>query len=191
MTYVGHGRIVVLVTDSPNFADIITAHRAGLTEFVAPVEAQRLVDGLDAAGRRSLDRWLRSHAVEMVADVLTSMDRSDRSKARRRSACRAFSDAAEAGDAEAMEVFATFYVVDAENLRRRLGEMTAADHRFVASGYAASSKRDAMLAQFHQAVARKVGKGTTADVMTEATYLGLLDSITGCTSPTGSRAKAA
>ena len=67
--------------------------------------------------------------------------------------------------------------VDDKLTRRRVGDMTGADHLFVADGYAARSKTAALLARFHQAVAKKVGERRTSEVLSEEDYLRMQSSI--------------
>jgi hypothetical protein len=87
--------------------------------------------------------------------------------------------AAEDGDYEPLSHFAVVYAIDDENTRRPVGEMTGADHRFVAGRYKASAASDLMLAAFHEKVAKKVGSRRTADVFSEEQYDAMLRSLTG------------
>jgi hypothetical protein len=57
--------------------------------------------------------------------------------------------------------------------------MTGVDHVFVAAGYQRQERTAAMLAAFHVAVAKKVGKRTTAEVLSVEQYERLYRSIVG------------
>ena len=55
--------------------------------------------------------------------------------------------------------------------------MTGKDHLFVAADYDRDARPLLLLAAFHQAVAKKVGRKRTADVFSEAEYDRLYRSI--------------
>lgn len=144
-------------------------------EVVAPIAAAEFLAAVDPD---ELAAWLRGRAAQLVAGELI---RRNRAAARRqRSKAGAFGEAAASDNPEALTVFTKCLVVDDQLRRRPVGQMTSADHRWVAGAYTARSNRDRMLAAFHHAVAKRLGPGqTTADVMDEATYVSLLGSITG------------
>lgn len=179
--------------------DYIAEMNAAITEalgdgdIVAPIVAEELRTHLLETDADLLDGWLRANAVHFLTRAIGDRDRRERTAARTRGDARRFraaSNAAAAGDSEALSMFATVrYVVDDEETRRLLGDMTGADHLFVANGYRESAAKARMLEAFHRAVAKKVGKRKTSDVFTEAQYQKLYDSITGGT--TGPAAKAA
>jgi hypothetical protein len=145
--------------------------------WVPAVVAAQLVGHLQTADPDLLAGWLQTMAPHLLTDMITTRERSIRATSRRRAGAVAFADAAAAGDAERLRSFAVTYAVDAENTRRRVADMTGSDHRFVADSYAASATKARMLATFHEAVARKVGRRRTAEVMSEAAYDRLLRSI--------------
>lgn len=70
-------------------------------------------------------------------------------------------------------------VVAEGNVRKRVADMTGQDHLFVAGRYDHVGRRVKLLAQFHVAVAKKVGDSRTADVFTDEAYASLYRSITG------------
>lgn len=173
-------------------ADAITeATNSG--DFVAPVVAEKLHARLLETDPDLLTGWLHASAVHLLTRAIGDRDRRERTAARTRGGARRFkeaSDASEAGDDDAMSMFATVrYVVDDGETRRALGDMTGTDHLFVADGYEQSAAKARMLAAFHKAVAKRVGKRKTSDVFSEAEYRKLYDSLTG-RSPE-SKAKAA
>lgn len=159
---------------------IIAAHLDAIDgDFVVAVEADKLVTKLEEKCPRSLDEWLHDHSRQFVAGVMRDRTNIDRATAKRRATARAFGNAAQDashGDPDALGHFATFCVVSEDNVRRLVADMTGADHRFVAANYERSGRYDLQLAAFHEAVARKVGKGRTADVLTEEQYDALLTS---------------
>lgn len=68
-------------------------------------------------------------------------------------------------------------VIDDQNNRKSIGEMTGPDHTFVANRYERTARAAGLQAAFHRAVAKKVGKDLTRNVMTENEYITLYNSI--------------
>lgn len=173
----------------PSNRDYIAEMNAAITEalgdgdIVAPIIAEKLHAHLLENDPDLLQGWLLAGAVHFLTRAIGDRDRRERTAARTRGEARRFraaSNAAEFGDGEALSMFATVrYVVDDAETRRVLGEMTGADHLFVADGYRESAAKARMLEAFHRAVAKKVGKRKTCDVFTEPEYQKLYDSITG------------
>lgn len=169
--------------------DYIAEMNAAITEalgegdIVAPLIAEKLHADLLETDPDLLDGWLRACAVHFLTRAIGDRDRRERTAARTRGEARRFRAATEAavgGDDAPLSLFATVrYVVDENETRRVLGDMTGTDHLFVADGYRESAAKARMLEAFHRAVARKVGKRKTSDVFTEAEYQRLYDSITG------------
>lgn len=161
---------------------IIVTHLEALDgDFVVAVEADKLVTKLEEVCPGSLDQWLHDNSRQFIAVVMRDWLNAERNKAKRRAKARAFGTAAaavHAGDPDALGHFTNFCVVSEDNVRRLVGDMTGADHRFVASGYQARGREALQVAAFHEAVARKVGKNRTADVFTEEQYDALLASMT-------------
>ena len=83
------------------------------------------------------------------------------------------------GNSEALSNFRTTYVIDEYNTRRRVKDMTGADHHFVADNYAQQGRYSLMLSDFHRAVAKQVGGQRTEDVLTEDDYARLFNSLIG------------
>lgn len=73
----------------------------------------------------------------------------------------------EEGPPPRLSIFELSYVCGEDYLRKPLGEMTGADHRYVANSYDADSKRSKLYAELHTQIARKVGRKTTAEVFSE------------------------
>lgn len=74
-------------------------------------------------------------------------------------------------------VFTVSYSVNAKNQWKHLGEMTGADHQYVADHYERIGRKELLLAEFHRQVAKSVGRKKTSDVLTEQEYLRLYRSI--------------
>lgn len=152
------------------------------SDWVPALVAEKLIDRLKADDPDLLNGWLHTLAPQLLTDAISMRERSIRTVTRRRASARAFgkaSEAAESGDLTEIGSFAVTYAIDDDNTRRRVADMSGADHQFVASDYTRKAKRSQMLAAFHRAVAKKVGKKRTADVMSEDEYDRLYRSITG------------
>lgn len=164
------------VLEGQDLVRLLREYRAELGEsFVIAEAAARFVKLMQDEHPDSLAAWQQAHTTSFVADALRTVLRSERSTALARSGARAFdTQRTEAAD-EA--TFAQAYCVsNGSHLWRRVAEMTADDHRYVAGQYEVRGKRQLSLAAFHRAVAKRVGTGCTADVMTEAEYDALLAS---------------
>lgn len=155
------------------------ADATGDGDVIAPVLAEKLHARLLESDPELLDGWLRASAVHFLTMAIGARDRSERAIVRRRSEARRFDKAAREGDVETLSTFAVRLVVDEDNTRRPIGDMTGSDHLFVAGEYGRSAQTAAMLQAFHKAVARKVGKRRTAEVFSEAQYEAMFRSVTG------------
>lgn len=71
------------------------------------------------------------------------------------------------------------FVVDDNNTRRFLGDMTGNDHEFVATRYEDSAKRDQMKSVFHRTIAKRVGGRKTSDVLAEEEYVEMYRNLVG------------
>lgn len=160
--------------------DHLREYRQTITgDFVPLIEAEQFHKLMAVEHPDELAEWVQAKTVQFIADSLTAMLRAERTVARRRAGARAFDEAAEAfesGDTDALASFRVVYVVNDDNTRRPVADMTGADHRYVAGQYEAEGKRALMLKAFHNAVAKKVGMRRTGDVFTPDTYDYLLSS---------------
>lgn len=147
-------------------------------DFVAAVVAEKFVAQLREKQPGAVEDWLDRHCVALVTEQLTKRIGATRNRAAQQVKRKAFADAVEDDDTEALSQFADWKVIDAENTRRKVADMTGADHAFVADAYGRSGRYDLMLEAFHKAVAKKVGKRRTADVLTEEQYGSLFASLT-------------
>lgn len=115
--------------------------------------------------------WLREQGSNTLGEFLRHKQSSARTKWRRGAAGRAFGESAKAfekdGQSSHLSVFDLTYTVTDDNIRRKMGDMTGADHLYVAQSYTASAAKQKMLAAFHKKVAEIVGDARTADVINE------------------------
>ena len=152
-----------------SFEDRLESLRLSLDgDFVPAIVAQEFVDEMAREHPEELMSWLSGRAVQFCTVMLSRRLRQERLQWDRRSGARGFAESAKSDDVSPFLVVT--YEIDAEHTRRPLGQMTAADHMFVAARYRESGNRALMLAAFHEAVARKVGSKTTAEALTEEQY---------------------
>jgi len=147
-------------------------------EVILSEVAASIVETMERDHPEELMAWLRSQAERLVRDEIGALMTSARSQAVSSSRAREFGDAIAADDVERVGLFATWHVVAESNLRKRLADMTGAEHLFVAEAYEVSANTALMRAAFHRALSKKVGKKRTADVISEAECERLLKSIT-------------
>lgn len=148
------------------------------SDYVLAVVADRVVKVLAAEDPDLLDGWLRLNAANFVTQFLGDQDRAARNRRNAESPRRAFSSAAKefaAGDATGLgrirSLFDERFVVNQDNVRRRLGDMTAADHLFVAGEHTRRANTAKLEAAFHRAIAKRIPEGqTTKDVLDEEEY---------------------
>lgn len=149
--------------------------------FAIPVLAAKCVETLRSQDPKALQQWADERIAAIVAQHLQRVETSKRMRMREvgrvnegTERMRSFAD----GDLDAFgRCFDLTYVIDDENNRVRLGDMSADDHLFVASKYNRSGKRDLLMAAFHKVVAKKVGTKRTEEVFNESEYLQTQDSI--------------
>lgn len=149
-------------------------------DFVAAVQGAKLADHLRQSDPDLLTEWLDHNAAYFLSDQFRQHSRASRAKTLRSAKVRAFrtaTDAADDGDMAPLSHFNVRYVIDTEGTQRRVADMVGADHLYVSFEYRASANYEAMLAAFHAAVAKKVGKKRTADVLSEEDYERLFLSI--------------
>lgn len=101
------------------------------TEQPNPLVAADIVERLSAEDRDLLLGWLLARAPGIVCDYLRMLDSASRSKARRAVGAQDFAERAkrfEAGETEAFSTWDARFTIDEKGTRRRLGDMTSADH---------------------------------------------------------------
>lgn len=172
------------VTDRDYIAEMTAAIEAAVPEsdYVASQVAANLVDQLRAEDPDLLSGYLHQRAPVVLADVIARRSNSKRQSARIMAPRRAFAEAARSfaaeSDSKVLSPFAFEYVIDAENTRRTVANMTAADCRFVAEQYERTAREAKLEAAFHRAVGKKVGIQRVGDVFTEEQYLEMYQSVT-------------
>lgn len=153
--------------------------------WIVGIVAAKLHAQLLESDHDLLDGWLSEHAVPILSDYIGQRERSIRARSRLRAKPRQFaaaaSDADQSGDySDLPGMFAATYPVDADDLRKRVADMTGADHKYVAETvYQPLAEKNKLLAAFHRAVAKKVGNRKTAEVYSEAEYEQMFRSIVG------------
>jgi hypothetical protein len=167
-------------------------------EYRAPDLANEIVEELKSADPKLLRGWLELMAPALVRDVINQRNRSTRSYNRTiagrdpetRSVFRGALAAAEAGNgAPAAELGEKLEQRQSEFLNERyvveggsqkaLGDMTRADLNFAAENYREQAKSYMLQVAFLQAVARKVGTRTVAEVFSEETIAKMWRSLPG------------
>lgn len=171
------------VTDRDYIAEMSQVVEASIPagDYVASVVAADLVERLRMEDPDLLAGWLDLKAAVILADVVARRSNSRRQAARIGAPRKAFAEAARSftdGDIEALHPFAAEYVVDDENTRRAVANMTADDCRFVASKYEESARISKLEAAFHRAVGKKIGARLVGEIFTEAQYLEMYRSVT-------------
>lgn len=145
-------------------------------EFVPAIVASNYIARLADTDPALLNGWLVANAAAFATDLLGCRLRNSRAKARAHASAREF--AANVADPDYAGSFTITYRIADDDTRIRVADMTGDHHRFVASDYEASARTDRMLAAFHRAIAKKVGKARTADVISEGEYDALYRSLT-------------
>jgi hypothetical protein len=152
--------------------------------YIAAVVARDVIKKLKTSDPELVSGfgWMRAELD--AADYLARRSNSTRQTARIMAPRTAFADAIEefenTGETKILRDFLTAeYVVNDENLRLKLADMTGSDHRYVASRYGDTAKRAASLEAFHQAVAKHVGDRRTGDVYTSEQLVMMYRSLVG------------
>lgn len=153
-------------------------------DFVLAVFAAELVEEMLKKNPDVLFGWLEENATLFVTQYLGDQQRADRNRHAVEAPRAAFKSAADrftAGDKKALDEIRTFdkrFVVNEKMLRRRLGDMTSADHYYVAGEHTKREASARFEAAFHRVVAKLIPDGqTTSEVMTEQEFERLRDSI--------------
>lgn len=149
-------------------------------EIVARVVAESIVEELRTHDPAFLAEWLDARAGEILGDYIRDRLNSRRATARVMHSRSVFAAAAssfeETGDVASFSAFDALVVVNEDNLRRRVGDMTKEDCLFVAHAYGRSRREAEMYERFHLALAEKLGDSTVRDVYTEEQYRAMLSS---------------
>lgn len=131
------------------------------TSYNASLIAHDIVEELLKGDRELLYGWLQAHAVPTIRAAVTAADAATRSYARTRgNSVFAEVDTKTPGQKAPIRqgFLQAVYVVDSENTRKALRDMTADDVMFVASRYDDRAKSAQLDAAFLRAVAKRIGK---------------------------------
>jgi hypothetical protein len=153
-------------------------------EYVAQLVAQNIVNVLLEEDKDLLIGWLTLKAPAILTDVIVRRSNGRRHTLKIHRQRDEFSQAAEKyekdRDPAHLRPFTFEYVVSSDNLRRKVGQMTAGDCLFVADMYDDLARNAKMRSAFHRAVARRLAPGQTVeDAFTEEAYLRMYHSIVG------------
>lgn len=144
--------------------------------FVVAEVAEKIMVAAEERLNGELAAVQRELTVRVIASELRSIQFSHRRQEqqinRRKNFDNALADLVDAG-----HVFTKAYCVDGADTWKTVGDMTGADHRFVAGTYQKTSITTGLLAEFHRQVAKKIGQRRTADVFDEEKYIRLQASI--------------
>lgn len=148
--------------------DIIDQRTQAVSYNAAEV-ADEIVQHLLHEDRELLYGWLEGHAAQTIRTAIAQRDASTRAYARTHAPKAAFAEAANAakgGDPQPLRLgfLQAVYVCAADNTRKALKDMTAADVLYVADSYEGRAKQALLEAAFLRAVAKKIGAGRVADV---------------------------
>lgn len=142
--------------------------------FIASNLVAMFVAGEREHHRREFSAWLDAHAEPFILEWVTAKVRASRTRSisGRSAAFRHAADALEAGDDTPVRaLLSQTFVVDAENTRRPLADLTVVELRFAADSYSHQSCALLMRAAFLRRVAVEVearGGRVVGDVFGEA-----------------------
>lgn len=149
-------------------------------DFVPARVVEDAMQWLEENDPEALTEWMWSRRLPILKLHYQRKLQSQRTATQHRARARAFGEAVSSfdeGDVEPLSHFDVVHVVDGDDTRRRVGDMTGEDHFFVAETHREKAKPHLLAEAFHRQVARKVGDKRTADVMDEETYERLYVSI--------------
>jgi hypothetical protein len=134
--------------------------------FISAIIARDIILRLREQDPDLLDGWLRAYAEHSLTWRITQQARSARARARNRAPAVEFDTAAQGGRI----TLDAWLVVSDQQARRRVADMTAIDHRYVAHRHTRRGNAALALAAFHEAVAVQLGDRRTGDVYSEEAY---------------------
>jgi hypothetical protein len=151
-------------------------------EYVAQLVAKEAVETLSKEDKELLLGWLLTKAPSFLSEHISRRSNGQRHKLRIASSRAAFASAVQTyekeKDPDVLGPFSFEYVVNADNLRKRVSDFTRDDCVFVAEQYEDIALNARMRAAFHRAIANKLEPGQTVqDVFTEKTYLRMYYSV--------------
>lgn len=139
--------------------------------YTIPKAAQEIHDWLLQYEPELLDGWLHEQAQDMIRNTINARDRSLRAYVRQVSGRSVFRDAIEAyerGEPEELRNWSQcVFVVNEEQARKQLRDMTAPELRYVSRDYRMRARQAQMMAQFLDAIANRIGDGKVEDYFTD------------------------
>ena len=166
--------------------DQLIAEATEGSSWVAPVIAAKLYAELLENDPELIDGWLHIVGTDALSRAIRGKAAAARARERNRARRGEFADSArnfEKGEdsygVKLLGLFAVMHVVNGDEVRKRAGEMTGADHLYVSERYRARGETALMEAAFHRAVAEKVGDRRTDEAMSLTDYQRLYQSIAG------------
>lgn len=138
--------------------------------------AREVAEKLIGEAPELVNEWVSRHLAALLTEFVGRRWRARNARQGFQAKAGAFADAVEefmAGNDEQISVFLTPMPVNDDGRRVLLGDMTAADHRYVAGRHRTLAMANKMQAAFHEAIAKRVGNRTTSEVFTEEEYLNL------------------
>ena len=140
-------------------------------DFIPAEEARRIDEIMQREYPQEHADFLASQSHRLYHEVIHGAYASRRQHARSHSGAKRFSQIVSEG-IEGLSVFQTWRCrVSDDNVQRALGDMTGADHEFVADNYQRSSERSKMYESLHRAIAKKIGDQRTSEVISEQEFL--------------------
>lgn len=146
--------------------------------------AAYIVYKLKGEDRELLYGWLEAHAEPTIREAITRIDAASRAYARHTAPLSVFKEAtdqAENGNPEPLRqgFLQAVYVINAENDRKALGDMTAEDVLYVSAGYDRRARSAKLEAEFLRQLAAKIGNGRVRDMFDNVELADLRNKITG------------
>lgn len=163
--------------------DQIIERHTNVPTYQTRIVAQDIVTELLAEDPDLLNGWLQIRAADLIHETINHRDRSNRARGvivRKQETFKDALDKFTSGDREPIHSFlATRWVVNANNDRKRLRDMNKEDLNFVAAGYEDRARQNISYAQFHWALARRVGDRTVGEVFTDEQLIHMKEQLLG------------
>jgi hypothetical protein len=146
-------------------------------DIIPAEQAQQITNTMREDHPAEHQQFLEAEAPNLYHTLLRNRIHSQRARARHARDPTQFNQQATAGDLNRFQLWRC--CVDPQNTQRAIGDMTGKDHLYVADNYHTSAEKAKFLAEFHRAIARKIGSRKTSDVYTETQFFNLYQRITG------------
>lgn len=142
----------------------------GDEDYIAPIEAGKFNAMMREQHPRLLAVWLDERADTITSQFIGSRIRSERAKAQGRVGARSFAEWAERfRSGEEVSILEVRFVIDTDNTRRELRNMTRADLAYVIQKYDQSAAQAQYEAAYLRAVQRRLRNNTVTvgEVLTD------------------------